>query len=292
MGCCPTRHGRQAVAQEDGSLQGNVSFLIRNLAGNELSLTLPAACPMHELQEHLHREWQIPILAQRLVLKDEVLAHEGAVGRVVRLPAGGDVELVCLRNQLSAEVQETLDLRLLRAVAAGDYSQMASALTDGAGSGQDSRMPSVWAVALALQDREAEEMLRTAGIEADLPDKLGISQTFKSLRRALTARSLPGAVWCLANGADVNIWLRRGEGVQDTSGGTPLHAMCAQHMQLGASAVVQLLCRLRADVNAGDSEGDSPLAHARYFGAKEIEEVLRQYGGKLRGPYYQFSFRR
>ena len=27
-------------------------------------------------------------------------------------------------------------------------------------------------------------------------------QTFKSLRRALTARSLPGAVWCLANGAD------------------------------------------------------------------------------------------
>ena len=28
-------------------------------------------------------------------------------------------------------------------------------------------------------------------------------------------------------------------------GGTPLHAMCAQHMQLGASAVVQLLCRLR-----------------------------------------------
>lgn len=66
-------------------------------------------------------------------------------------------------------------------------------------------------------------------------------------------------------------------------GGTPLHAMCAQHMQLGASAVVQLLCRLRvplegrrffsvgivkieiceADVNAGDSEGDSPLAHAR-----------------------------
>ena len=27
-------------------------------------------------------------------------------------------------------------------------------------------------------------------------------QTFKTLRHALTARSLPGAVWCLANGAD------------------------------------------------------------------------------------------
>ena len=41
-----------------------------NLWPSRLSLTLPAACPMHELQEHLHREWQIPILAQCLGTRD------------------------------------------------------------------------------------------------------------------------------------------------------------------------------------------------------------------------------
>ena len=96
----------------------------------------------------------------------------------------------------------------------------------------------------------------------------------------------------MRGGEDVNAWLLRGDGILDTSGGTPLHACCAQHALPGAAAVVTLLCRLRADVNAGDSEGDSPLAHARYFGAKEIEQVLRSYGAKLKGPYYQFSLRR
>ena len=85
-------------------------------------------------------------------------------------------------------------------------------------------------------------------------------------------------------------------------GGTPLHAMCAQHMQLGASAVVQLLCRLRvplegrlffsgevgivkfeicqADVNAGDSEGDSPLAHARASAAGHWQQKMGFVGKK------------
>ena len=42
-----------------------------------------------------------------------------------------------------------------------------------------------------------------------------------------------------------NIPVRAGKFLSPFRGGTPLHAMCAQHMQLGASAVVQLLCRLR-----------------------------------------------
>lgn len=116
----------------------------------------------------------------------------------------------------------------------------------------------------------------------------------RTLRRwsNVMRRNLRAVVRCLARGEDVNTWLRRGDGVQDTSGGTPLHACCAQHQLPGATAVVALLCNLRADVNAGDSEGDSPLAHARYFGAKEMEELLRAHGAQLRGPYYQYRLMR
>mmetsp|Transcript_7643 Transcript_7643/g.27995 ORF Transcript_7643/g.27995 Transcript_7643/m.27995 type:complete len:97 (-) Transcript_7643:268-558(-) len=53
-----------------------------------------------------------------------------------------------------------------------------------------------------------------------------------------------------------------------------------------AAAVVALLCRLRADLDAKDAEGDSPLSHARYFGAEAIYEVLERQGAKLEGPYY------
>lgn len=294
MGICPSRHVacKRRVEEEHGTT-GNVQLVIHNLAGEQLSLTRPSACQLHEILEAIHKEWKIPILAQRLVLKDEVVSQSsGAIGRILGLPSGGEVELVCLRNQLSFEVQESLDLRLFDAVAASDYAEIAAALTDGAGPGvpdQDSKAPSAFLTALALKDREAEQMLWDAGVRTDQTDK---SKTYRSLRQALATRSLPQAVKCLAHGADVNTWLRRGEGVMDTSGGTPLHALCAQHLQPGAASVVRLLCRMRADVNAGDSEGDSPLAHARYFGTKEIEQVLRQYGGKLRGPYYQFSFRR
>ncbi|CAJ1341257.1 unnamed protein product [Effrenium voratum] len=163
---------------------------------------------------------------------------------------------------------------------------MEAALADGARARWKGHTPAPFFVARAAKDSKAEGLLRDAGAsESDDED-------FASLRKAFAAKSLSGAVKCLARGADVNTWLRRGDGVMDTSGGTPLHACCAQHGQPGAAAVVALLLRMRADINAGDSEGDSPLAHARYFGAKEIEQLLRQHGGQLKGPYYQYSIRR
>merc|ERR1711933_559003 len=92
-----------------------------------------------------------------------------------------------------------------------------------------------------------------------------------SLAQAFRRGDLTDVVRFFAlGGADPNVRLRRGEGVRDTDHGYPLHACCALHERAGALALVELLCRLRADLGARDGEGDSALAHARYFGAKDI----------------------
>merc|ERR1712187_461354 len=107
-----------------------------------------------------------------------------------------------------------------------------------------------------------------------------------SLNRAFQRHDLPDVVRLLAKGANPNIQLARGEGIRDTNTGTPLHACCALHGLQGATAVVELLCRLGAGTSSPDTEGDSPLAHARYFGASEIYMALEDRGAKLQGPYY------
>ena len=121
----------------------------------------------------------------------EVVA-DGVLGRVLGLPEGGDVELTCLRSQLPEELQQALDLRLLSAVAAGDHAQVAQALAEG---GREAlRAPSALAVARALQDQEAEQLLVAAGhTEA-------AAEVYGGMRQALAARSLPGAVGCLQRG--------------------------------------------------------------------------------------------
>jgi len=48
------------------------------------------------------------------------------------------------------------------------------------------------------------------------------------------------------------------------------------------------LIKKGADLAAGDAEGDTPLAHARYFGAKEIYQVLEGNGAELGGPFYKY----
>lgn len=141
--------------------------------------------------------------------------------------------------------------------------------------------PEPLAFAVAAGNEAAAKLLRDAGaVEPNLEPRSG------TLGRALGRGDVADSVRLLAQGTDPNVRLRRGEGVRDTDHGCPLHACCALHERLGVSALAELLCRLRADPAAKDCEGDSALAHARYFGAGEIYEVLKEHGAKVEGPFY------
>lgn len=160
------------------------------------------------------------------------------------------------------------------------------------------RAPTPMLIALAADNSDAIQMLQKAGApEESLGATKGKSnrRLFQRspLAQAFANRDLAAVVRCIGQStADINQRLLRGEGIADTGGGTPLHACCAQHRLPGIASVVELLCRKKANVNAEDDEGDSPLAHACYFGAREVEAVLRAHGGQVRGPYYRFSMRR
>jgi ankyrin repeat protein len=58
-------------------------------------------------------------------------------------------------------------------------------------------------------------------------------------------------------------------------GSTPLH--CAA--SLGHKDVAELLLANKAEVNVKENNGDTPLQAAEAFGHKEIVELLRQHGG-------------
>lgn len=102
--------------------------------------------------------------------------------------------------------------------------------------------------------------------------------------------------------------LRRGEGVADTESGAALHALCAYapYYPGGAAALMELavfaitstststnaasdhdLSVSKAALNIGDSEGDSPMAHARYFRSAVLYDVLHSAGGGVTGPFFQ-----
>eukprot|EP00931_Biecheleriopsis_adriatica_P051273 TRINITY_DN29719_c0_g1_i1.p1 TRINITY_DN29719_c0_g1~~TRINITY_DN29719_c0_g1_i1.p1 ORF type:complete len:339 (-),score=61.87 TRINITY_DN29719_c0_g1_i1:67-1029(-) len=290
-------------------LEGELQITLRGISGQELHLpALKTVAPFRELQEAIRNAWQMPTGCQRLILNDEIVIAKPEVplGKVLGLPQGGEVELSCVRTSLPQAEQRAMDCKLLQAVAAGAYGEISEALAEGANpmglgadesaTAQDRNVPSPMLLALAAKDVPAMGLLRAAGAEEeDLAHKPALPRNANArsmIGRAFAARNLAAVVRCVGLGADLNTILRRGEGVADTDGGTPLHALCAQHELPGASAVVELLCRLKADINAGDREGDSPLAHARYFNAKDIHSVLQAHGAQVKGPYYRYSFRR
>lgn len=99
----------------------------------------------------------------------------------------------------------------------------------------------------------------------------------------------------IKKGADLNVRMPRGPQClrewaiwpdSDQHFGTPLHACAAMHRSPGAYEMAQLLIQMRADLNAGDAEGDSPLAHARYFRAAEMYTLLEGKGAVVAGPYF------
>eukprot|EP00439_Symbiodinium_sp_Y106_P034348 s4611_g4.t1 len=87
-----------------------------------------------------------------------------------------------------------------------------------------------------------------------------------------------------------------------------LHACAANHRQPGMYELAQLLIQKKSDLNAGDSEGDTPLAHARllacvehyfrcrnngkrvlvkgYFHAPDLYKLYSGHGGNVAGPFY------
>jgi len=149
-------------------------------------------------------------------------------------------------------------------------------------------------MAIVAGDDDLAKDLRALGAkEPDLTPK------HQRLADAFQARDFVDVVKHIANGADVNARLRRGQGVQDTGEGRPLHACAALSDMPGSLEVAQLLLRKRADPSLGDSEGDNALAHARYFGeqfqrrgrdnssAVELYRLLEGNGAKLEGPFYR-----
>jgi len=136
-------------------------------------------------------------------------------------------------------------------------------------------------MALAADDQDMTRDLRECGAEE--PD---MTPSHPTIVGAFEARDFVDIVRHLAAGADVDTKLRRGQGVQDSAFGTPLHALAALHRKPGAYELTQLLVRKGANLDAPDAEGDSPLAHARYFGASKLVQLLQGLGAETKGPYY------
>jgi hypothetical protein len=124
------------------------------------------------------------------------------------------------------------------------------------------------------------------------------------LNDAFMRKDFQDIVKHIARGADVNLRMARGPigtpGTLDIwsiwpgyekSFANPLHACAAMHcrgmMLPGAYEIAQVLITLGADLNAGDAEGDTPLAHARFFIAEELHELYRSRGAVLAGPFYR-----
>lgn len=280
-----------------------VQVSIRGLAGQLLELPpFFASALISELKAEVRTAWGIPLGAQRFVLRDGTIVGENGaqkLANVFNLPEGGAVEVTCIRKELPPEDQIVVDLALLRAAATGSLVDVKDALAQGARPWGSAGQPSdaidpdeeerrqdakarqaltPLLFALAGRSDEVAKHLREAGAhEPDLKPK------WQTLGRAFAAHDFADVARHLAHGAEPNKVLNRGEGIADTNWGTLLHACCAQHRQQCALPMVELLCRLGANINAGDSEGDSPLVHARYFGATEIYAALERHGAKFQG---------
>jgi len=136
-------------------------------------------------------------------------------------------------------------------------------------------------VALATGREELARDFRQIGaVEPDLVPKT------RTLRAALTTLNVVDITLHLMNGADPDIELQRGEAIRATETGTPLHACAANHKVPGMYEVAQLLIHKKANLDAGDSEGDTPLAHARYFNAPDLYKLYSGNGATIAGPFY------
>jgi len=278
------------------------------LSGDRVELpAFPPGTTMRELREAVKRVWKMPLATQCFVIDSKIVeARDGQQVAVVFQDAlqkshpERTVEVAVVRGALPEQAQQAVDTTLLVATARGALEDMREALAEGAnpdtcssvGSSTSSRTvaarrgPTPLMLAHAAEDKEAIELLISA-----LAEKPNMKPQFSSLGIAFRNNDLQDVVRILGQKADPNMRLRRGDGVRDTGHGTPLHACCALHRLPGVVPVAELLLRLKADPCDQDEEGDTPLAHARYFQADDLFEVLQQRGGRLDGPYYSIVHR-
>ena len=115
------------------------------------------------------------------------------------------------------------------------------------------------------KDTDTLECLRAAG--AKMPDITDENKNLLLLRYAKNGAA-GGVIAVLQAGAntahrDLNKW-------------TPLHWAAYN----GHPAIVDALVQARADVNAVNGDGDTPLDLAKYFGWSEVASLLEAAGGR------------
>jgi len=239
---------------------------------------------VHDLALSVRKHVGIPLCSMKLLKDGEVLTD---LSLALLGVFGGDVvnvDIMAVRRQLSEDEQAELDKGLVRSAAAGDQDDLEEYMSEGAQLNPEENCCgglSALMVAIAAGNDDVCKKLRQKGAaEPNLAAKT------VSIQKAFASNNFVEVACRIAAGDDVNARLSRGQGIQATSSGTPLHACCAMHNLPGSTEMAQLLIKKGANLAAGDAEGDNPLAHAKYFGADELYQVLERNGAELRGPWY------
>jgi len=253
----------------------------------------PHGATMLDLRQAVKNVWKMPLASQCFVLPDGSMVKACDAEQVsdvfqeLLVASTTDiVELQLVRGALPADKQQAVDIALMVAVARGIVEDVEEAISEGADCNYSANDLTPLMLARAAQDDHVAKLL----LQANAKDP-SMKPVCGGLGEAFRRKDLADVTRFLGRGADPNTHLSRGQGIDATSSGKPLHACCALHRTAGALPVVELLLRLRADPGVRDAEGDTPLAHARYFAAPLIYEALERQGAKVEGPYYSAAHR-
>jgi ankyrin repeat protein len=270
-------------------LDEHLHINIVSMAGNQCSPgPLQPQQSLLDLKKQIRSCWGIPV-SQQVLLHDVNVIADDTQHLSVALGGGTEHTLTCVAKARTDKEQEDLDAELLIAAARGDRSQVVELLSEEAHldpewkdeESEEGLTPNALLLSIAAGDEEMATLLRKNGAKEP-----HLSPSTKSLPDAFEAGDLADVARHIAAGADVNVRLGRGQGIAATSSGTPLHACCAMHRQRGALEIAQVLVRRGADLAAGDGEGDTPLAHAKYFNARNVFDMLKDAGAMVDGPFY------
>lgn len=299
---------------------GIVTVVAKTMAGNETPLApLPAAALVVDLAKEVRDKLNVPIATQNLLYEGQLLTDLTMPLSDVFGSETTDLEVMVVQRPLTNQEKLELHIQLVRAAAAGNAKEASELLKEGAmveltqdsigteetphetsrsdseysDSGDEALQktkycgfsPLMMAIAAGEEDL-AQDLRKLGATEPDMTPRTS------SLAVAFHDNNLVEVTRHIAAGADVDTRLSPGEGIRATSSGVPLHACCAMYRRPGALAVAQLLIRKKADMQAGDSEGDTPLAHAKYFRAEDLFRLLEGNGAAISGPFYQRMFGR
>eukprot|EP00930_Biecheleria_cincta_P024893 TRINITY_DN1776_c0_g1_i2.p1 TRINITY_DN1776_c0_g1~~TRINITY_DN1776_c0_g1_i2.p1 ORF type:complete len:348 (-),score=82.80 TRINITY_DN1776_c0_g1_i2:233-1225(-) len=305
------------------SADGTVTVLAKTMAGNETPLApLPSAALVADLAKEVREKLNVPITAQNLLYKGQLLTDLTMSLASVFGSEMADIEIMVVQRPLTDQERHELHIQLVRAAAAGNAGEVHELLKEGAAVEliKDGNADEEWtpeAAGTANEECSASEasdvfrespvdqkkqppkycgltplMMAIAAGEENLAQelrKLGASEPdmtpqHSTLAEAFRQEDLVDVTRHLAAGADVETKLRQGEGITATNSGVPLHACCAMYPRPGALEVAQLLIRKKADLQAGDAEGDTPLAHVEYFSADDLFRLFEPHGAEVSGP--------